>query len=479
MQLIEEAFNSANLDVVGVQEGRTPSDQRKSGVYYEMLIAGHQRGQYGSQVWVRRSPTTTIVSWRVISTRIVETIIIYDEIERLVAFVSAHAPHEFTQESVKEEFWKLLYNSVAALHARGRDVILLIDANARVGQYTCYAIGPNQAVLENDNGLRFRSCISSLQMRAMNTFNDAGGTWMSNSGTLHRLDYVCFSQGLVELAGVSEVVSDIDLSTADRIDHLCLAQGAYLTRVEKPCSEVDQILSRVRKVSFDKSKLSVPYLQDQFEHHMWTFRCSRNASIEEQHSELVAFINTAARKTFGAPQASPIKGWISAETWLYLKPVSCLRKLQLTALSYSRRAFTRICVVAWAACVHQPFAPLRKRISGKQCCANYVPYTGLLGWVAASSVDTYRQQYYLICRIGAVASRAAALLHFAADRNVVVDRIAYFEKLAITAQKCAMGGDIRGTFAVVKKMKGFQVRPQKTVLLKDGTVASNENARQA
>ena len=42
-----------------------------------------------------------------------------------------------------------------------------------------------------------------------------------------------------------------------------------------------------------------------------------------------------------------------------------------------------------------------------------------------------------------------------------------------------MGGDIRGTFAVVKKMKGFQVRPKKTVLLKDGTVASDENARQA
>ena len=191
---------------------------------------------------------------------------------------------------------------------------------------------------------------------------------------------------------------------------------------------------------------------------MWAFSCSPKASIEQHHEELGRYIKCAARKTFGAPQASPIKGWISAQTWLYLRPVSCLRQLQLLAFSRSRRALAVVCITTWAACVHKPFTPFRRRIVMKRCGANHLPYSGSLGWVAAASVDTCRRAYLFLCRISAVASRSTALLHFAAGRNVSRDRAVHFESLPVSAQKSALDGNIRGTFTIIKKMTGFRLR---------------------
>ena len=63
-QLLEMAFDASKLDIIGVQECRIPSDQRISGIVYEMLVAScNEGGQYGVQLWVRRSPNLLIQSW--------------------------------------------------------------------------------------------------------------------------------------------------------------------------------------------------------------------------------------------------------------------------------------------------------------------------------------------------------------------------------------------------------------------------------
>eukprot|EP00972_Heterocapsa_arctica_P058736 8659460-Heterocapsa_arctica.AAC.1 len=69
------AFDKANLDVVGVQEGRVQDDQQKSGIIYEQFVAGaDSAGSYGSQVWIRRTSPCKVrsfVAWLLASSRFV------------------------------------------------------------------------------------------------------------------------------------------------------------------------------------------------------------------------------------------------------------------------------------------------------------------------------------------------------------------------------------------------------------------------
>ena len=54
--LLEIEMARCGLDLVGIQEGRTQTDQIIEGANYTMVVAGADpRGNYGSQLWVRRS----------------------------------------------------------------------------------------------------------------------------------------------------------------------------------------------------------------------------------------------------------------------------------------------------------------------------------------------------------------------------------------------------------------------------------------
>ena len=54
--LLEIEMARCVLDLVGIQEGRTQTNQSIEGAEYTMVVAGADpRGNYGTQLWVRRS----------------------------------------------------------------------------------------------------------------------------------------------------------------------------------------------------------------------------------------------------------------------------------------------------------------------------------------------------------------------------------------------------------------------------------------
>eukprot|EP00973_Karenia_brevis_P010616 1438402-Karenia_brevis.AAC.1 len=165
-QLLEFQFDRAHLDCIGVQEGRIPTDQRLSGSVYEMLISGcDAAGCYGSQIWLRRSPDMIIQSWVAHNPRLIEAVCIYTKVKQVVRYISAHAPHELDQGPVKDRFWLNLYSVCKSALCSGHVLILLIDANARVGEHTCDAIGAYEVEAENDNGSRFRTVHLAFQFQ--------------------------------------------------------------------------------------------------------------------------------------------------------------------------------------------------------------------------------------------------------------------------------------------------------------------------
>merc|ERR1712079_455378 len=101
-----------------------------------------------------------------------------------------HAPHEMDLEAKKDEFWALALKLICKAQLSHRTVWLFIDANARTGSIEASCFGPICPENENDNGGRLRRLLTETNMVALNTFVDAGTTWVSNYETEHRLDYV-------------------------------------------------------------------------------------------------------------------------------------------------------------------------------------------------------------------------------------------------------------------------------------------------
>ena len=54
--ILEEEFVAAELDVIGVQEGRSASTDIRTGLHYERYVgAADGDGSYGCEVWLRRA----------------------------------------------------------------------------------------------------------------------------------------------------------------------------------------------------------------------------------------------------------------------------------------------------------------------------------------------------------------------------------------------------------------------------------------
>eukprot|EP00973_Karenia_brevis_P053477 7431373-Karenia_brevis.AAC.1 len=102
-------------------------------------------------------------------------------------------------------------------------IILGIDANARVGSVKSKSIGLSAPNKENDNGERFRIYLEAVDLYAINTFSDAGNTWVSSFGTESRIDYISSSVSPFTNPNSAEVLRSIELATAEREDHRVLA----------------------------------------------------------------------------------------------------------------------------------------------------------------------------------------------------------------------------------------------------------------
>ena len=76
-------------------------------------------------------------------------------------FIVAHAPTEVSDDDVKDRFWDLLGDVLhTVVRDRNDSVCLLADANARVGSRESSCFGVCDAEVENDNGERFRRCLT-------------------------------------------------------------------------------------------------------------------------------------------------------------------------------------------------------------------------------------------------------------------------------------------------------------------------------
>ena len=104
--------------------------------------------------------------------------------------VVAHAPHSGEDHAARDAWWSRLVDRVSGL----ADVVLLVDANARLGSALSDSVGPGGFRQDEDEGgALFHRALTELSLFVPASFDppDASAfTWTSVCGRRHRIDYV-------------------------------------------------------------------------------------------------------------------------------------------------------------------------------------------------------------------------------------------------------------------------------------------------
>ena len=243
--IIEQMFDHAGVHIVGVQESRVPSDHTVNGLCYTKYAAGcAPNGSYGTQVWIHDCVKHSLHAVAPHSPRLLEVSVHLDCMQSDLVVFAAHVPHVANGNDAGDAiaFWDLA--SSALQKARGRypsaHVLLLVDANAKVGSVTCDHVGTAQPAVENLAGELFRHFLAGHDLFASSSFFESGHTWTGSRGHTSRIDYVVTSDRLHACVSDAHTCDNIDLSTSAREDHKAIAATIDLARVHdmqngEPC----------------------------------------------------------------------------------------------------------------------------------------------------------------------------------------------------------------------------------------------------
>ena len=128
--------------------------------------------------------------------------------------IAGYAPHSGHSAEDIDHWWTSL---AAAIPAKlpSWPIVLLVDANAKLGEDTCEAIGAHGAERGGDKALPFTSFVREHGLWQPSTFPchfGPTGTWRHPSGSWHRNDYIGLSTFWPITNCKSWVSDDIDVS---------------------------------------------------------------------------------------------------------------------------------------------------------------------------------------------------------------------------------------------------------------------------
>ena len=215
--MLEMQFHQHGLDIVGIQEGRSPQAELTEGQHYTMVsAAADAHGALGVQLWVKHS--LPIVAWQAESPRLLHAVVGKRGYE--VGCLVAHAPHSMSAEPDRLQWWADLDRLAGKIFARFRiPWFVLIDANGRVGSTPSHVLGPSYAETENPNGCSLRVFAEDHGLALNNTWGTSGPTWTSTFGTRARIDYVLSTAELSHRRRWCEPLPSIDLTLNAKQDH--------------------------------------------------------------------------------------------------------------------------------------------------------------------------------------------------------------------------------------------------------------------
>ena len=241
-ELLKSQFLEARALLVGLQETRLQETATLPDGHFVMLhAAADDRGHYGVALWANTTvPYACKGETKWYLTRSHFTVV---ECQPRLLVVSVRAPHlswtvvvahaPSEPPAVKGSaaaFWRAC-KKVLGRCARDSDVVLLADANARVGSLVSDSVSSHGAEEESNTAPDFHQFLAEFSLQLPSTFDECHSgichTWVSPTGQCHRIDYVAVPLQW-PLSGLSTVVWDTFESLQLRDDHFPLVLRAKM-----------------------------------------------------------------------------------------------------------------------------------------------------------------------------------------------------------------------------------------------------------
>ena len=239
-QYLLQQVSAIPCDILCIQEARSRAGRWSTGGWLSWR-SGHERGQYGCEIWVRPemlAPPLTLSSWRIVVSQ-PRILVITCLDERLPLTVcSAHAPHADRPTSEARSFWHTL-QEVLLRRPRHGGLLVCIDANGDFFAQDEHEslIGTKLAAGEPErNDLLLLDFCTQLRLVAPATHEEVqrgpGWSWEHTSGRRKRLDHILLQAGPWEMISASQAL-DLDIVNLSK-DHVTLRASTILRCPGKP-----------------------------------------------------------------------------------------------------------------------------------------------------------------------------------------------------------------------------------------------------
>ena len=290
-------------------------------VYYQ--TAASENGSNGVQAWFHKSLGPEFLAVNVGDPRLMAVAAKLSKLSVFVTLIVGHAPTSVSDLEDRSNFFRQTGDLILRMRKAfpRSPVLLAIDANARVGSETCDNIGGAGAEKETESGQLFRIMLNRTSMCAVNTFWDAGWTWQSTRMTTSRIDFVCCDVACGDKVLDCRVVDEVDLTMDASVDRRMIMMTMHVDVCVK-----EQKRAR-REAAVNSMMLNDPSAKTAFQRDLWRFlKGQRPVDVDEHQLELTHFVREAALRRFGSARSAPMKPWISALTWSFLRLLAPVRR---------------------------------------------------------------------------------------------------------------------------------------------------------
>ena len=240
-ELMQEQCDAAELILIGLQETRLPkSTSFASTKFLVMSAACDGAGQGGCALWVNRhrpygyapDGTPLFAQRKHLFVVMADPQLLFVRLQApglQLLIVVGHGPHSRRPEEERLAWWSRLHSLTASFIKPSEHLMLLLDANARVGTVQSPSIGPTGAEKQTHNGALFHGFLSAWQLCLPCTLGKHEGphaTWQSPLFTQARIDFVAVPLEWLEQVDRTWVEYDFEFGQV-RSDHwmTCLEAG--------------------------------------------------------------------------------------------------------------------------------------------------------------------------------------------------------------------------------------------------------------
>ena len=197
--LIRRQVRELGVNLLGVQEARSAAGARVVDGFV-VFASGADRGTLGCELWADAERLYASIDGKDYCFRLSDFVVIFASPRVLVVRVTArclrctvvvaHAPHSGVDAAGRELWWDDLFLRLAGQ----ADVVLSVDANARLGSSVSRSVGSGGSCQQEDHsGFLFHRTLVELGLRVPATFgavDPTAFTWVVDGGSSHRIDYV-------------------------------------------------------------------------------------------------------------------------------------------------------------------------------------------------------------------------------------------------------------------------------------------------